>query len=72
MTNEIASERNGEGGFAFWRILLLIVLIGFIAAVVMKLMSVWVAIGFFVLAAFVIGLLANIPDIIRYMRISSM
>jgi hypothetical protein len=38
----------------------------------MKLMSVWVAIGFFVLAAIVIGLLANIPDIIRYMRISNM
>ncbi len=72
MKNESASERKNEAGFAFWRILLLIVLIGLIAAVVMKLMSVWIAIAAFIVAVIVIGLLANIGDITRYMRISRM
>ena len=72
MKNEIESERRSESGFAFWRILLLIVLVGIIAAVVMKLMTIWVAIGAILLAVIVIGVLANFSDITRYIRISNM
>ncbi len=72
MNNKLASEKKNEAGFAFWTILLVLVLIGFIAAVVMKLMSVWAAIGLFILAAIVIGFLANISDVTRYMKISRM
>lgn len=72
MKNASVSGRSNEAGFAFWSILLLIILIGFIAAVVMKLMSVWIAIGAFILAVIVIGLLANFADVTRYMKISRM
>ena len=72
MTNQISRDRKSEAGLAFWRILLLIVLIGLVAAVVMKLMTAWVALGLAVLATIVIGVLANFSDITRYIKISSM
>lgn len=72
MKKEFDPERKNEAGLAFWRILLLIVLIGFIAAVVMKLMSLWVAVVAFIVAAIIIGLLANFSDVTRYMKISRM
>jgi membrane associated rhomboid family serine protease len=63
---------NPQGGFGLLKALLFVIFVGFIMAVVIKLMSIWVAIGGFIGAAIVLGLIANISDIRRYIRISNM
>jgi hypothetical protein len=65
-------SRKSEAGFGVWGALLLLILIGLIVAAVMKVLAIWAAIVIFVAAVIVIGLLANISDITRYMKISSM
>lgn len=79
MKNEIAISdemrrptRHGEAGFGLLKALLFVIFVGLIVAVVMKLIGVWAAIGWFVLTVVVLGVLANVSDIRRYMRISSM
>ena len=59
-------------GFAFWSPLVFIIFLGLIAAVVMKLMLWWVALLVFIAVAILAMILASLPDIIRYMKISSM
>lgn len=72
MKNDTIGSRSGEAGFGFWQALLIIVFLGLVAAAVMKLMSVWIALGSFILAIVLLGILANVSDIRRYLRISSM
>lgn len=72
MREMLVSTRNDESGFGLWRALLLLILLGLIVAVVMKAMSVWLAVGVFVLAVVLLGLIANASDIGRYMKISGM
>ena len=62
----------GQQGFSLLVGLLFILAIAFIAAVVMGLMRIrWALLGF--LVAVILGLLiASLPDIKRYMKISSM
>lgn len=61
-----------DPGFAFWSILVFIIFLGLIAAVIMKLMVLWVAALVFVAVVVLAMIFANLPDIFRYMRISSM
>lgn len=61
-----------KAGFAFWSILVFIIFLGLAAAVIMKLMLWWVAVLIFIGAVILAMIFASIPDIIRYMRISSM
>lgn len=72
MKNNDTSKRKGEAGFGIWGTLLLLILIGLIVAVVMKALTALAAVGIFILAVILIGLIANFSDITRYMRISSM
>ncbi|MEP7076017.1 MAG: hypothetical protein ABI878_09410 [Acidobacteriota bacterium] len=72
MRNEFDSARKWEAGYGLWRALLLLILVGLIAAVIMKTIAAWVAILAFIAAVVIIGLVANASDIGRYMRISSM
>jgi membrane protein YdbS with pleckstrin-like domain len=77
-TGEMNIEQSFEGkgrskaGFAFWSTLVFIIFLGLIAAVVMKLMLWWVALLVFIAVVILAMILASLPDIIRYMRISSM
>ncbi len=66
------SARHSEDGIGMYSALLFLVLIALIVAVFMKALTVWLAIGLFVLAIIVIGLLASLPDIQRYIKISNM
>lgn len=63
---------RSDAGFAFWSLLVFIIFVGLIVAVAMKLMLWWVAVLIFIAAVILAMILASIPDIIRYMRISSM
>jgi membrane protein YdbS with pleckstrin-like domain len=74
MRNERLFEASGryEAGFAFWSILVFIIFLGLIAAVIMKLMLWWVAALVFIAVVILAMIVASLPDIIRYMRISSM
>ena len=64
--------RHSESGFGIFSALVLLAFIGFIAAAAMGTMRVSYAILGFVAALVVITVLAMIPDIIRYSKISSM
>ena len=70
--DNISSNHNREAGFGVLAALLWLIFIGLIVAAVMKAIAVWVAIIAFVGAVVVLGLLANVSDIRRYMKISSM
>lgn len=70
--NKSMSARHSEDGIGMYSPLLFLVLIALIVAVFMKALTVWLAIGLFVLAIIVIGLLASLPDIQRYIKISNM
>jgi len=74
MNMEPSFEGKGrsKAGFAFWSTLVFIIFLGLIAAVVMKLMLWWVALLVFIAVVILAMILASIPDIIRYMKISSM
>ena len=71
--NNYASTASGRAaGFGLVGPLLFIILVGLIAAVVMHLMTGWAAAGVFVLAVLFTLLIASLPDLMRYIRISSM
>lgn len=63
---------KNEDGFSVWSAIILLALIGFVAAVVMKTIGIWTAIIGFVAVFVAVMFLANLSDIIRYSKISSM
>jgi membrane protein YdbS with pleckstrin-like domain len=63
---------RSKAGFAFWSALVFIIFLGLIAAVIMKLMLWWVALLVFIAVVILAAILASLPDIIRYVKISSM
>ncbi|MGQ0542676.1 MAG: hypothetical protein ACT4O9_12615 [Blastocatellia bacterium] len=72
MKNNRAILKNNAAGFGLIMPLLLIILIGLIVAVAMHLITALAALGLFVLAFILIVFFAGLPDLMRYMRISSM
>lgn len=72
MKSDLSLARKNEAGFGLMKALLFIVLVALIVAAFMKLLSVWIAVAAFIVAAIVLGILANLSDIFRYMKISSM
>ena len=72
MKKQTAFTRKDEKGFGIWSAIVLLALIAFIAAVILKAMGVWTALIGFVLVTFVAILLASLPDIIRYNKMSGM
>jgi small basic protein len=74
MNNERSLEgiNPNEAGFGVWQALLFLILIGLIVAVAMKAIGIWVGLGSFVAAVVLLGILANVSDIRRYIRISNM
>jgi len=72
MKSDLSLARKNEAGFGLMKALLFVILVALIVVAFMKMLSVWVAIAAFVVAAIVLGLLANLSDIFRYLKISSM
>lgn len=72
MKRNVATEIRSDAGFGIWKALLLIVFLALIVAAVMKAISILMAVVLFVLAVIVIGVIANVSDITRYMKISGM
>ena len=63
---------NNQDGFGIWSALILLALIFFVAAVVMKTLSIWTAIIGFIAVFVAVMFLMSLPSIIRYSKISSM
>jgi hypothetical protein len=63
---------KNEDGFSVWSAIILLALIGFTAAAVMKTLSVWTAVIGFIAVFVVVMFLMNLPSIIRYNKISNM
>jgi len=63
---------TNESGFGLWSAIVLLALIAFIILAVMKTMTVWAAVLAFVAVLIIATLIAALPDIIRYTKISSM
>ncbi|MGH9945590.1 MAG: DUF6893 family small protein [Pyrinomonadaceae bacterium] len=72
-TAEVNMWRNaGQKGFSLLVALVVVLFFAFIAAVAMNLMRVrWAILGF-VVAVILATVIATLPDLMRYMRISSM
>lgn len=72
-TDEIARRRSiNEAGFSLLPPLIFVLLIAFIAAAAMHLMRYRYALLGFVVAVFLAVLIASLPDMKRYIKISSM
>jgi membrane protein YdbS with pleckstrin-like domain len=63
---------SSESGFGLWGAIVLLALIAFIVLAVMKLMTVWAAVLAFAAVLILATLIAMLPDIMRYSKISSM
>lgn len=61
-----------EKGFSLFFALILVILIGFIAAVLMKLLGILAAVLGFLAVVIIMTFFVAIPDMMRYIRISSM
>ena len=65
-------RRHAEAGFSLLLALIFVLLIAFIAAIAMNLMRIrWAILGF-VGAVILMMLIASLPDLKRYIKISSM
>jgi len=69
---EDLKQINSEAGFGIWSALLVLALIAFIVLLVMKTVSVLTAVIGFVAVVILILFFATLPDIMRYVKISSM
>ena len=65
-------RRHAEAGFGIFLALVVLLLIGFIAAVVMSYMRIRWALLAFVVSVVVLTFITAFPDIKRYSKISSM
>jgi hypothetical protein len=72
VTRGFSIGQNNEAGFGVWGAVILLALIAFIVLAVVKVLSVLAAVIGFVVVFAVIVLIAMLPDIIRYAKISSM
>lgn len=72
MIERMSSNSDDERGFGIWSALMLIVLIAVIAAAAVKAITITMAIVIFIAAFIVLTLIAMLPDMARYIRISSM
>lgn len=72
MKKQNSFSLKNEDGFSIWSAIVLLALIGFVAAVVMKTIGIWTAIIGFIAVFVAVMFLANLSDIIRYSKISSM
>lgn len=68
----VRQQNGGDAGFSLVAALVFVMFIAFIAAAAMNLMRIrWAILGF-VAAVIIAMLIASLPDIKRYMKISSM
>ncbi|HEV7642448.1 MAG TPA: hypothetical protein VGO50_00775 [Pyrinomonadaceae bacterium] len=65
-------QNNSESGFGIWSVILLLALIAFIVLAVMKTITVLAAVIGFIAVFILILFFATLPDIMRYVKISSM
>jgi uncharacterized membrane protein YhaH (DUF805 family) len=65
-------QNNGESGFGIWSVILLLALIAFIGLAVMKTIGVLAAVLGFIAVFILVVFFATLPDIVRYVKISSM
>lgn len=72
MKKQNSFSLSNEDGFGIWGAIILLALIGFTAAAMMRTVGIWTAIIGFVAVFIVVMFLANLADIIRYNKISSM
>lgn len=72
MKKQTALTRKNEDGFGIWSVIVLLALIALTTAVVFKTVSISMALIGFILVICAALLLANLPDIIRYSKISNM
>lgn len=68
----ILRQNTGKGGFSLLGGLVLVLLAAFIAAAAMGMLRIRYALLGFVVAVIVALIIATIPDLKRYMKISSM
>ncbi len=72
MKKQNSFSRNNESGFGIWSAIILLALIFFIAAALMKTVGIWTAVIGFIAVFVTVMFLANLSDIIRYSKISNM
>ncbi len=72
MKNNRTLKQKNEAGFGLFWPLLFIIFIGFVVAAVLHLLAAWAAAGLFILVIALIIFFASLPDLMRYIKISSM
>ncbi len=72
MKNDRTLKRKNEAGFGLFWPLLFIIFVGFVVAAVLHLLTAWVAPVLFILVVALIVFVASLPDLKRYIKISSM
>ncbi len=72
MKNNITLTQNNADGFGVFWPLWCSILVGFIIAAVVHLLTAWLAAVLFILVVALIVFFASLPDLMKYIKISSM